>query len=290
MHAEGLSRWLGTTSRVNRIVLLDDSLSMGYTIEGKTVLARGQDVLVELLSTFGPKDAFTLVLASRPKQPVAREIDLENIDDVVRDIRAVKPTEVFGAWEPILSAVDELIVGGSYPLHEVTLVTDLRQAGWEAKLSDLTSRWGTERVRVRVFDVGPTATANVALVSLEQVDRLALVGTPTRFEAELRNDSGGELTGVEANFIVDSKASLLRVPTIGAGQTIKLPLLAMFQEAGTHDVAFQLPHDAPAGRQRPRRGGPGAAEHRHPAGRRRALDRPVGRRNRFSGAGAVTIG
>src|SRR5580693_63809 len=36
MHAEGLSRWLGASGRTNRIVLLDDSLSMGYTEAGKT--------------------------------------------------------------------------------------------------------------------------------------------------------------------------------------------------------------------------------------------------------------
>ena len=43
---------------------------------------------------------------------------------------------------------------------------------------------------------------------------------PTRFEAEIRNDSGGELAALEANFIVDGKASLVRVPTIAAGETI----------------------------------------------------------------------
>ena len=245
MHAEGLSRWLGGGSgRTNRIVLLDDSLSMGYAEQGKTALARGQDVLADLLPTFGPKDRFTLVLASRSKQPVAREIDLDNIDDIVQDIRAVKPTEVFAAWEPVLQAVDELIASGSYPLHEVTLVTDMRQAGWEASLSELGGRWAGGHVRLRVFDVGVVNTVNVALVSLEQVDRLALVGTPTRFEAQVRSDTLGELGGLEANFIVDGKPSLVRVPTLAAGETVKLPLVAVFQEAGTHDVALELPNDA----------------------------------------------
>ena len=96
MHAEGFSRWLGTSSRTNRIVVLDDSLSMGYTDEGKTSLARGQDVLAELLPSFGADDRFTLVLASRSRNPVAREIDLENIDDIIADVRSIKPTEVFG--------------------------------------------------------------------------------------------------------------------------------------------------------------------------------------------------
>lgn len=244
MHAEGLSRWLGAGGRTNRIVLLDDSLSMGYSEQGKTALARGQEVLSDLLTTFGPKDAFTLALASAPKQPLLREVELEKMDDLLQIIRGVKPTETFGAWEPILQAVDQWITSGSYPLVEVTLITDLRHAGWEDPLAELGSRWAGSRVRLRVFDVGAVETANVALLSLEQVDRLALVGTPTRFAAQLRNDTDGELPSLEANFIVDGKPSLVRVPALSAGETVTLPLAATLQEAGAHEVAFELPGDA----------------------------------------------
>ena len=137
MHAEGISRLLGGSSRVNRIVLLDDSLSMGFAEEGKTALARGQELLVDLLATFGPKDRFTLVLASQPKQPLVREIELDDLDQTVQVVRGVQRSEVFSAWEPILQAIDALLASGSYPLHEVTLITDLRKAGWEGQLGDL---------------------------------------------------------------------------------------------------------------------------------------------------------
>lgn len=244
MHAEGLSRWLGAGARTNRILLLDDSLSMDYAEDGKTALQRGQELAADLLTTFGPKDGFTLVLASRPKQPLLREVELENLDDVVRAVRDVKASDVLGAWEPILRAVDELVASGSYPLHEVTLVTDFRRTGWEANLAELGNRWAAGRVRLRVFDVGTPETKNVALVSLEQVDRLALAAAPARFMAEVRNDTGGDLVGLEANFIVDGKPTLIRVPAIGVGETIKLPLTATFQEPGEHSVSFELPADA----------------------------------------------
>ena len=244
MHAEGFSRLLGGSSRVNRIVLLDDSLSMGFAEEGKTALARGQELLVDLLGTFGPKDHLTLVLASQPKQPLVREIELDELDPTVQLVRGVQPTEVFGAWDPALQAIDVLIASGSYPLHEVTLITDLRQAGWEAQLGELATRWASDRVRLRVFDVGIPQTGNVALLSLEQVDRLALAGTPTRFEAQVRNDTGGELAGLEANFVVDGKPGLARLPALAVGETARAPLIAVFQEAGAHQVGFELPNDA----------------------------------------------
>jgi Aerotolerance regulator N-terminal len=250
MHAEGLSRWLGASGRTNRIVVLDDSLSMGYTEQGKTALARAQEVLADLLPTFGAKDAFTLVLASRPAEPLLREVELANVDDVIAIARGVKPTEVLGAWETILGGVDDLMASGSYPIYEVTLVTDLRRAGWDKRLDELADRWAAARVRLRVFDVGIAETANVALVGLEQLDRVALVGAPTRFEAEITNDTGGQVGTLEANFIVDAKASLVRVPEMAAGETIRLPLVATFQEMGEHDVAFELADDALAGDNR----------------------------------------
>jgi hypothetical protein len=165
-------------------------------------------------------------------------------------VRGVKPTDVLGSWETILRAVDDLMASGSYPIYEVTLVTDMRRAGWEEVLAELGNRWAANRVRLRVFDVGIAKVANVALVGLEQVDRVALVAATTRFEAKITNDTGGQLAGLEADFIVDGKASLVRVPDLEAGESIKLPLAATFQEPGQHDVAFELAHDALPGDNR----------------------------------------
>jgi hypothetical protein len=244
MHAAGLSRLWGGTGRASRIVVLDDSLSMGYADRGKAALTRGQELLADLLSTFGAKDRFTLLVASRPKQPLLREVELSDTDEILQLAREVQTTEVFAAWEPIVQAIDALIAGGSYPLHEVTLITDLQKAGWDGKLSELGDRWVGQHVRLRVFDVGVPQTTNAALVSLRQVDRLALAGAPTRFEAEVRNDSLGELAGLDANFVVDGKPTVVRLPNIAAGTTARVPLAATLQEPGTHDIAFELPGDA----------------------------------------------
>lgn len=250
MHAEGLSRWLGASGRTNRIVVLDDSLSMGHTVDGRTALARGQELLADLLPTFGAKDAFTLLVASQPGEPVLREVELSSVDDVITIVRGVQPTETLGAWRTVLAGVDELMASGSYPIYEVTLVTDLRRAGWDERLDDVTNRWAADQVRVRVFDVGVPESANVALVDLEQLDRVALVAAGTRFAAEIRNDTGGPLGTLEGNLIVDGQASLVRVPEMAAGEIIRLPLVATFQESGEHDVAFELADDALPGDNR----------------------------------------
>src|SRR5690606_3539450 len=127
------------------------------------------EVLTELLPTFAAKDAFTLVLASRPNQPLLREVELDNVDEVTGIIRGIKPSETLATWEPIVRSVDELMSSGSYPIYEVTLVTDLRRAGWEQDLAELSSAWAEKHARLRVFDVGSAETTNVALVALNQL-------------------------------------------------------------------------------------------------------------------------
>ncbi len=135
----------------------------------------------------------------------------------------------------------------------MTIITDLRRAGWEHDLAELGNRWAADRVRLRVFDVGSRQTENVEVVSLEQIDPVVLVGNPARWEATIRNATSRDLEGADANFFVDGKPSLLRLPSIPPGETGRVPLLATFQEPGAHHVAFQLGGRRPA-RRRQRRG------------------------------------
>ena len=128
--------------------------------------------------------------------------------------------------------VDELLETSTYPIREVTIITDLRQAGWEHDLAELGNRWAAGRVRLRLFDVGSRQTENVEVVGLEQIDPVVLVGNPARWEATIHNATGRDLEGADANFFVDGKPSLLRLPSIPPGETGRVPLSATFQEPG----------------------------------------------------------
>jgi hypothetical protein len=247
MHAAGLSRLWGGDIRTNRIVVLDDSLSMAYSVQGQPALARAQSVLADLLGTFGEKDRLTLVLASRPQHPLLREVEIDDAAEIIELTRKVASCEASDAWQAILPELDKLIEAGSYPLHEVSLITDLRAASWDLPLSEIGDHWSSRQVRLRVIDVGTADTSNVALLNLRQLDRLALVDMPTRLEAEIHNASTGELGETDANLVVDGQATLVRVPGIEANQTLRIPLVVTFNEPGTHQVELRLPDDALTG-------------------------------------------
>jgi hypothetical protein len=243
IHAAGLGGWLGGRSRSSQLILLDNSLSMGYRDGGRSAWEQAQALAVKLLETVGPKDRFTLVLASQPKTPLLREVELTNPEETAQLIARQQPAETFTAWAPVFEAVDELLDSGSYPIRELTVITDLRRPGWEDSLAELGGRWAAQQLQMRVFNVGSERTGNVSTEDLKQLDRLALAGQPVQFEAVVRNATDRELADLDASFSIDGKPSVVRLPAIAPGETAKIPLVAAFQEPGLHHVEFELPQD-----------------------------------------------
>jgi hypothetical protein len=244
MHAAGLGKWLGGRSRTSQILVIDDSLSMGYHEGGRSAFDRAKELAVSLLDGVGQKDRFTLLVASQPKQPLLREVELASRDEAQQLISKLEPTDTFVSWEPVVQTLDELLTSGSYPIRDVVLITDLRRAGWDETISSIGDRWSSQQIEMRIFDAGSESTANVALTDLKQVERLAMVGAATQFQATVHNAGQRELTGANATWTVDGKPTLVQLPSIAAGETARVDLTATFQEAGPHHVEFNLADDA----------------------------------------------
>ena len=243
MHAEGLGSWLGGRSRTNQLLVVDDSLSMGAKDGGRSAFDRARELALEFVGAVGPQDRFTLVLSSQPRTPLLREVELHDPDEVRQMIDGLTVSDAYTSWKSTLDSVDELITSGTFPIREVTLITDLRRAGWNDEIAELANRWSGSQVRLRIFDVGSDKVESVSLVDLRQVDRVSLAGAGTRWEAVIRNQTSQELSGAEASFLVDGKPNLVRLPTLQPGATAQVPLTTMFQEAGLHHVSLKLPQD-----------------------------------------------
>ena len=244
MNSQSLAAWLGASSRTSQILVLDDSLSMAFSDQGRTAFTKAQELAVRLVRGVASQDRLTLALASSARNPLLREVEVRQPDEVVKLVRDLRPSDTLVSWQSTFKALDELVAAGTFPLREITVITDLRRSGWENRLDEISARWSNERVRLRLVDVGSPATENVALLDLKQAERLALVGVPTRFEARIQNGTDSEIHGLEAQFIVDGRPSMVRLPAILARQTATVPLLATFDEPGTHHVSLKLPDDA----------------------------------------------
>jgi hypothetical protein len=132
----------------------------------------------------------------------------------------------------------------TYPTRQLTIVTDLRRAGWDAAgVAPIARRWAEQGVKVRVVDVGADETDNVALESLAPLDRTILAGAESRWEAVVRNASPRLFAGKKAVLRVDDRPTEVNLPEIAPRQAARVPLTVRFPGGGPHDVSLQIPDD-----------------------------------------------
>ncbi|WP_435010748.1 BatA domain-containing protein [Tundrisphaera lichenicola] len=246
----GLEGWLGSGGRSSQVVLIDDSLSMGFGTASAPAFGQAKEAAAALVASARPEDRFTILATSAPRAPVIHEVEGSRREDLAGAVASVAPSAVHASWPLVLEGVDEVLRSCTYPTRQLTILTDLRRSGWDAGVAPVAARWAEQGVQVRIIDVGIDDSANVALRSMTSLDRTILAGAESRWEAEIRNDSPRLLSGVKAVLRVDDKPTEVRLPEIAPGQTARIPLTVQFPGAGPHDLSLELPEDGLPGDNR----------------------------------------
>jgi hypothetical protein len=105
---------------------------------------------------------------------VFHEVEGTRREDLSGEALALPQTETYAAWPAVLEGINEVIQSCTYPTRQLTIVTDLRKAGWDGVVSPVVRRWSEQGLRVRVVDVGSDEVTNLALEDLVSLDRTIL--------------------------------------------------------------------------------------------------------------------
>src|SRR5262249_56181322 len=132
-----------------------------------------------------------------PGGPALQGVEAPRRDELTAAVSGLPLSATHAAWTAVLSGVDEVVRSCTYPTRQLTIITDLRKAGWDAEARAITRRWAESdsSIRVRVVDVGSDETGNVALGRLIPLDRAILGGADSRSAATLPNHTPRVLTG-----------------------------------------------------------------------------------------------
>ncbi len=239
----GLEKWFIGGGRSSQIIVIDDSLSMGYASGGPPAFHRAREVAGAILTSAQPQDRCTLIASSAPRTPVFHEVEGEGREALATDALALPMSDTHAAWPTVLAGVDEVVQSCTYPTRTLTIITDLRKSGWDAGVGTVARRWAEQGLRVRLVDVGSEEVANVALEALLPLDRTILAAAETHWEAVVRNDSPRVLNRAKAILRVDDRPTEVVLPEIPPRQVVKVPLTVRFPSPGMHDLSLQLPED-----------------------------------------------
>jgi hypothetical protein len=238
-----LAGFLARRSRVSRVIVLDDSLAMGYRTDGKSDFDRAKQAAGEILHNTGAQDAVTFLTTAPQSSPLIKEASLENSGKLLSQLQTLQTTDAAANWTGTFKTIDDALSTATFPDKEVIIITALRKQGWGKEVTDIATRWAARGVEARIVDVGPHATANTSLLKFSQDDPLVLPGVPVKLTATIRNDTAAPISGAQAALTIDGQSRPVILPEIPAGAMVDVPLTATMATAGQHLLSLKLPDD-----------------------------------------------
>src|SRR5256885_2390151 len=221
-----LGSWLAGRGRTSRLIVIDDSLSMGYRNAGRGAFDSAKEAAASLLNSIGAQDSVTVVTTSAPDAPLVREAHLDDRNKAAAITRDLALSDTASDWPATLRAISDLLGSATFPERQIVIVTDLRKAGWSSAVTDLARKWmgqPDQRVSLKIIDVGSRQTSNIALTAFELEDPIALPGAPVRLRAQIRNDTAAPVTGAQATLLVGNEPRPVMLPELPPGQTVDVP-------------------------------------------------------------------
>lgn len=270
---ESLAAALGSRGRAVRIVVLDDSYSMGLQDRGSadqgptgtatTVFDQATSAVRQLVRSWresSPGDHLTLLLTSRPDEPIRTEPRVGNIDDKALDeaLASLRVSSRAGQFPAVMTAVRRRL--GALPAGTnavVCVVSDFQRIDWSggeqspdganrSPMSVLTD-WAdkSRTLEVLLVDVGTNPPGNLAVVGLEPQQSQAVATIEGRFVARITNFSAtpSSPTSLSA-YVGDAALPPTPVPAIEPGQTAQEAFDATFPAEGIEVLSVELPPDA----------------------------------------------
>jgi hypothetical protein len=239
--------WLSLGERTSRVILIDDSLSMGLTAAGESSFERSAEQAASLIETLGTQDNLTVATTSAIARPLSRDAALtqQEANDLASRVRALEPVESANNWAATLSELADVLEGTVNSSKEVRIFTDQRAAGWSADAAEQAARLEAMGVSVVIVKVGQGSNGNASLTELAPTTGVALANTPIEFTAVIDTDGDPQFKVDYATLSIDGVESPIKLPEIAPGQRgVELKLSHTFDEPGEHTVELRLPDDA----------------------------------------------
>ena len=244
--ATSSASWLETL-QFERIVVLDDSLSMEADAGGKPAFSVALDQLqsfVQGLANDASHNSLTLFIASRPDQPVFNAVHLseETIALVTQKIKEMTPADVPCDLTQTLLAVEQSLDDSRNEMNQLIYVlTDLRSRDWERDTAsgdgpdvagspaEVLRRVGERVAGCFLIRFGETSVANLSVERITPLDKALVAGVETRFDVTVANHGSQDVADLEVTFTAGESLPLKKaIDIVPAGSTADVPFQYTF--------------------------------------------------------------
>ncbi|MBW3543539.1 MAG: BatA domain-containing protein [Planctomycetes bacterium] len=237
----------------HHVVLLDDSLSMQERVGETTAFEEGLDVIKKLVAKGAENpqtQTFTLILLSRPDQP------LEERRDVDRQLQTELDTKLDGleckhqAFDITagLEAAGKLLKEDVAATKYLHVVSDFRRANWQGQkaIAQATSELDEAGVAVNLVRTIAERSENLAVTQFSAESTVAAAGIALGLRVGVTNFGDTVAEDVRVDVWADGEKLPLSVTfdKIEAGKEALATKYVTFETPGTHRVHVELEADA----------------------------------------------
>jgi hypothetical protein len=273
----GLAAILGGPEHTERIIVLDDSFSMGYSAtadlrrggEGsETNFERAKHAvrgIIESIRRRSGSDTVTLLRSSDIQTPVVASFYLttEQVEQLYSRLEGLAPSErgldVDGVFQAVRSLLDRLSGTVSATVY---VVSDFQRINWVDRnarsaaagehasstpvLAPLVEWAGKQRaLKLALVDVGQPSAANLAVTDLGITQNQLVAGNTGTVRATVCNYSDSAVHSVELQVGVGTTPQTVReVKEVAPGQPTAVPVDVVFGRAGPETIRAEIGTDA----------------------------------------------
>ncbi len=264
LSAGGIAAAWGGSRRIERVIVLDDSFSMGYESPDGTPFARAKSAVRRLIESFrrdAPDDSVTILRMSSPTNPVVAGayLDAEQVDATLARVEALAPSQQAIELADVFKGAAEVLSRDAGAVNAaVYIVSDFQRRDWSAgEKSEGTATegaitaplrgWaGQDRgLRMVLVNVGQEDAANLAVIGLDLEGGQPVAGTTSPIRATVANLARHPAKNLQLSVEVGHRAQGTKsVPSLSEFQQTAVDVQAEFIRAGDESVRVEIPADA----------------------------------------------
>jgi hypothetical protein len=234
--------------RTHRVLVLDGSLSMAYTVADVTRFDQAKTLAVQLVKDARRGDAISVVLMADPPKVVIGDPS-PNHAEVQKELDEIVLPHGGTDLEATFRAIDRVLEASTISQKEVVFLTDLQAASWRRRGDDdalkrILAKLDAHKPRSVVIDLGKSGGENRAVTELKLRDPIITVDQSTVITALVHNYGPNRAEGVHVRLMVNGRLGPEKPPmTIEVGEDRTEAFNTTFTTPGDHLVEVRIDDD-----------------------------------------------
>jgi hypothetical protein len=235
--------------RTHRVLVLDGSLSMGYSSGGTSRFDQAKAVAGRLVKDSRQGDAISLILMGEPPRIVIADPS-NNLVEVQKEIAELTMTHGAVDLQATFEKIDSVLEVSTIAQKEIIFLTDLQETSW--RRPSATGKDGLDRILARiearkprsvVIDLGKPGSENRALVDLRVESPVVTAGTTALIRGVIRNFGPSRADGVLVRLTVDGRVEPEQSVDLPVGEDVPIIFNHQFRTPGDHIVEVSTDND-----------------------------------------------